>query len=266
MQRSLFEEAGKHRAIGRNENPRATGTRFCGGRGQPQHRPLLVEEHEILGTLQEADGSLELDLILQAAHARQRETFWDAIHSLLTEPERDMIEACEAAGMGLQACAAYDHVFDRLSRRFAELRGFQENSLARVVERGTQLAPDLRCVVLELDSRGLYGRVAFKVSAPHAIPDAFPEPAIHALAETRSYWRGVAYLEPLYDGSRLIRSQAEARNVYCRPKDPILAGYLGSGPHNYGYRIPELHHQGHHEAPQPRKKQVPDLVFIVAHW
>jgi len=110
-----------------------------------------------------------------------------------------------------------------------------------------------------------HGRIAFKVSNPATAVAKFPTSVIHALAETQGYWRRVVYLEPVFHDGQVLRSITDVKRLICRPKDPIIAGFLGAGPINYGYRFPADIMQKRLSR-KTRIKDCRDLVFIVAHW
>jgi hypothetical protein len=204
----------------------------------------------------------EIHLISKCLHARHKEFFRATMEPFLTEEEKELIQAAESLKINQQACFVFDQVVYRLTRRYAELIDWPDHAIAKVVETAIQLKSDLRCLVLDMSpSRGLQGKVAFKISDPQVIPARFPAPVLLTLKNTLPHWSQVAYLEPIYHENHVLQSISAVKRYQCRPQDPIIAGFLGTGPTNYGYPL------GTTWQPVTRqRKEHPLLVFIIAHW
>ena len=207
----------------------------------------------------------EETLILTALHAEEGKVFREAVEVLLTDDERELIESAELLSMPLQACCVFDTIVRRVTLRFADLIGWNPQAIADIVEPAKQLSPKMRCIVLNINSRDLRGKVAFKVSQPESIGEQFPSSVINALAATKHYWRAMAYLEPIYHNGKLLRSQSEVRRFRCRPIDPILVGTIGCGPLNYGYKLSRAWEQGTSKR-RERVRKVKKISFVLAHW
>jgi hypothetical protein len=213
----------------------------------------------------------EVSLILRALHAETRDDFRDAIDPLMDPSDLLSLHKAEENGLLLQAAAILDQIVrQRLPRRLAELIGWKiPSGLAEVVEPAKNLTPGLRVVTLRLfGSRGLDGAVAFRVrQSASEVADPFPAPALLSLAEMLEarYFKQIAYLEPLFHEGRLLHSQGAVRRFKCRPKDPILAGFLGSGPVAYGYDLGDPLVRDLFKK-RMYKDQPPLVVMLIAHW
>jgi hypothetical protein len=216
-------------------------------------------------------ASEELSLILRALHAETGGDFRDAIDSVMDPNDLLSLHKAEENGLLLQAAAIFDQVVrQRLPRRLAELVGWKTPSgLAEVVEPARNLTLGLRVVTLRLfGSRGLDGPVAFRVrQSASEVPDPFPASALLSLGEMleAGYFKQIAYLEPLFHEGRLLHSQGAVRRFKCRPKDPILAGFLGCGPTAYGYDLRDPTVRNLFEKRRYRD-QPPLVVMLIAHW
>jgi len=215
-------------------------------------------------------ASEEESLILKALHAQTKEDFRNAIFSLIDPDERLCLQKAEENGLLLQSAAMLDQIVrQRLPRRFAQISGIGPEHLAEVVEPAKNLAPKLRVVTLRLfGSRGFDGPVAFRVTQSVAkVPSPFPTSVLNSFTEMLEmrYFKQVAYLEPLFHEGKILRSQSAVRRFKCRPKDPVLCGFLGSGPPGYGY---DLRNPMVWELFKKReyKDQPWIVVFVIAHW
>lgn len=204
--------------------------------------------------------------ILQALHAHTAKGFRAAIDEIMLAEERSALEAAEALDLRLQQAHLFDQIVHRLTRQFALAVGWPESAIADVVEPSRQITWNLRAITLSLNSRDLYGSVCFRISSPADVAARIPPSALAAAAETRRYWQEIRYLEPLYGGTRLLRSQEEARAHYARPKDPLIVGFLGAGPQpDYGLYIPQLFtRRGRVE--RTRCASTPFKLFVIAHY
>jgi hypothetical protein len=216
---------------------------------------------------------LQSQSILKALHARTHEEFREAIEPLLTEDEREHIAVAEP--LMHQLAMAYDAVVERLTQRWSRLNDWPP--FARVVEPGENLKRGLRACTLELfkPSRGLDGRVAFRAEVDlRWVTQPIPVPVLRVVRENAgTVFRAVTFLEPIYAVGRKrgqgqpLRSLASVRRQHCRPVDPIVVGWLGSGPRNYGLWLP-LERRGEHgfRNPPPRTSSRGELVFLIGHW
>lgn len=215
----------------------------------------------------------ESDRILDALHCESHDGFLMAVEPLMTAEERTMSRI--ARGLPHQLALAYDRIVDRLTLRWAELS--QWPAFGRIVEPGTSIRPSLRACVVELaaPSRGLAGRVAFSVERNLArVAGPIPAPVLRCISETwQATFTSLAYLEPLYStareagGRRLLRSIAEVRRNYAEPIDPLVVGWLGGGPKNYG--LPGLVDRPPWPAPATstaRHNTLGEVVFLLGHW
>jgi len=204
----------------------------------------------------------EIHRIRQCLHSRHKEFFRAAIDPFLTEEEKELIRAAESLKMYRQACFVFDQAVYRLTRRYAELIDWPPQAMAPVVETAVQVKSGLRCLVLDMPPRrGLLGKVALKISDPKIIPEKFPASALLVLKDTLPHWSQIAYLEPVCQEEQVLRSIDAVKHLHCRPRDPIIAGYVGTGPTNYGYPLGTAWQP----VKRPRKKY-PLLVFLIAHW
>jgi len=216
-------------------------------------------------------ASEEESLILKALHAETKEDFRNAIDCLIDPDERRRLQKAEENGLLLQSAAMLDQIVrQRLPRRLAELIGWKiPEGLAEVVEPAKDLAPKLRVVTLRLfGSRGLDGPVALRVIQSVAkVSSPFPASVLASLTEMleMKYFRQVAYLEPLFHEGRVLTCQNSVRRFKCKPRDPILTGFLGSGPPGYGY---DLRNPIVWELFKKReyKNQPAITVLVIAHW
>ena len=119
-------------------------------------------------------------------------------------------------------------------------------------------------VVLNLCSRNLKGHVVFRVLNVTRVTANIPSSAIYALDETKDYWQRIVYLEPVFHEGKAVRSISELKRLVCRPKDPIIAAYLGGGPLNYGYQVPYFITKQLSARKRPKNSR--SVVFLVAHW
>jgi len=204
--------------------------------------------------------------IVQALHAQTAKGFRAALDGLLLPEERLALEAAEALDLRLQQAHVLDRIVHRLTCDFAKTVGWPEAAIADVLEPTRQITGNLRAITLRLNSRGLYGSVCFRVSEPGDVSVPIPPAALAAASETRHYWRAIRYLEPLFAGKRLLRSQKEARAHYARPKDPLIVGFLGAGPQpDYGLHIPQLS-TGRRRLERMRCADTPFRLFVIAHY
>jgi len=206
----------------------------------------------------------EKSLILKALRARNKEDFRDAVDQFLTTEERSLIEVSEKMSLFPQAVHVFDSVVRRLTLRFAELINWPSSALADVVTSRQKVGRKHDYVVLNLCSRNLEGNVVFRVLNVTRVTAHMPYSAIYALDETKDYWQRVVYLEPVFHEGKAVRSISELKRLVCRPKDPIIAAYLGGGPLNYGYQIPGYVRK--QLSGRKRLKDSQSVVFLVAHW
>jgi hypothetical protein len=215
----------------------------------------------------------ESDRILDALHCESHDGFVLAVEPLMTAQERTMTRV--ARGLPRQLALAYDRIVDRLTLRWAELN--QWPAFGRVVEPGTLIRPSLRACVVELDSpsRGLAGRVAFSVERDLArVAGPIPVPVLRCIGDTwQATFAALAYLEPLYNttraagGRRLLRSLAEVRRHYAEPIDPLIVGWLGGGPKNYGLPgLVDVPAWPAPTSPAARHSSLGEIVFLLGHW
>ena len=205
----------------------------------------------------------ELDLIRKCLHCRDKYFFRTRVNKFLTDQEYELIQAAESMQLYPQACCIFDQVVYRLTLRYAELINWSRKAMAKVIEPARLLKADFCCVALEMPpSRGLEGKVAFKVSEPEKILEKFPASVLLALKDTLPHWSQVAYLEPIFYKDSLLRSVGEVDRFVCRPKDPIIAAFLGAGPDDYGYKL----RRPWEPKVKRERKDYPLLTFIIAHW
>lgn len=213
----------------------------------------------------------ECERILDAFQCESHDGFVLAIEPLLTADERTRIRL--SRGLPHQLALAYDRVVERLTFRWAELN--QWPVFGRIVEPGELVRTQFRACVLELaaPSRSLAGRVAFRVERDLGrVASPIPAPVLRCIRETwGATFSALAYLEPLYDtrdgrSRRLLRSIAEVRQCYAAPIDPLIVGWLGAGPKNYG--LPGLVEPPAWGGPaaHARHSSLGDLVFLLGHW
>jgi hypothetical protein len=194
------------------------------------------------------------------------EEFKSTIAHFLTQEESMAILAAENNYLFVQVARILDVVVRRMTLRFAELIGFPSSSLADIIEPRMSIKAGFSCLVLDINSRNLKGHVAFRVSEAANVIARFPTSVLDVLEETRQFWKLFVYLEPLYDREgKILRSTRRVRNVYAKPKDPIICAYLGSGMSVYGYKLPysfsHKHNQIKAKAPETR-----DIALLIAHW
>ncbi|HOW18209.1 MAG TPA: hypothetical protein PLC79_04155 [Phycisphaerae bacterium] len=204
--------------------------------------------------------------IVQALHAKTAKGFRAALDGILLPEERLALEAAEALDLRLQQAHILDRIVHRLTCDFAKTVGWPGWAIADVLEPARLITGNLRAITLRLNSRGLCGAVCFRVSQPGDVSAPIPPAALAAASETRHYWRAIRYLEPLFAGGRLLRSQQEARERYARAKDPLIVGFLGAGPQpDYGLHIPQLFtRRGRLE--RMRCADTPFRLFVIAHY
>lgn len=211
--------------------------------------------------------SNEAQQILKVLHAEDYNSFIMAIESLLTAEEFETIKAAEKNLLFIQAAKIFDRAIRRLTLKFAELIGFSKSALADVIEPRTQIKADLSCVVLNIHSRNLKGPVAFKVSEITTKMDCFPEAALHLLAETKEFWKRQVYLEPMYDREgNILKSIRQVKNVYAKPKDPLISTFVGIGPKGYGYSGLPRNFLNRHSKIRASDEKTRDVVFLICHW
>jgi hypothetical protein len=163
-----------------------------------------------------------------------------------------------------------DHIVERLTHRWGELNGWAP--FGRIVTPGSEVKKGLRVMCLELfgPSRGLEGTVAFRVERNlRHVTQPIPVRVLElAQACTGSAFHSMAFLEPLFStrGKRrsrtVLRSIAEVRREHCRPIDPLVIGWLGAGPANYGLRFPARDYR----ASPARRSSLGEIVFLIGHW
>lgn len=218
----------------------------------------------------------EAERILDALHCETHDGFLAAVEPLMTADERRMTRL--ARGLSNQLALAYDRIVDRLTLRWSELN--QWPVFGRIVEPGVRIGPTMRVCTIELvaPSRNLAGRVAFSVQRDLArVGGPIPAPVLRCISDTwESTFAALAYLEPLYSTRReagerrLLRSIAEVRRHYAEPIDPLIVGWLGGGPRNYG--LPGLVGPPAPPAPparhasQARHSSLGEIVFLLGHW
>jgi len=212
----------------------------------------------------------ELSLILRTLHAESRDEFKDSIRPLMTQEVWDIIQETEQKGLLTQSMNIFEHMTKQLlPQRFAEIVGWRTPlGLAQVIEPAENLKSDLRVVTLRLSSRGLKGLVAFRVIRDLTrVAKSFPEQARVALTEAikQNYFTQIVYLEPLYHKDRLLRSQKSVKRYKCRPIDPLLVGFLGTGPHSYGYKLYDPYVRIQLKE-YYRENQLEHTAFLIAHW
>jgi len=229
----------------------------------------ITKDQQLLITPTERD---ELSLILNALHSENRDEFRDFIHQLMTHEEWNSVLDAEQCNNLSQSLSVLDRLAKQsLPLRFAEIVGWRTPSgLAQVTEPPEFIEPNLRIVTLRLSqSRHLDGPVAFRVSRDLArVKKTLPKQALRCLKEAidGNYFKQIVYLEPMLHKGRILRSQKSVRR-FCRPRpvDPILAGFLGSGPAAYGY---DIHNPYIRESLRQyhRTNYVPFTAFLIAHW
>lgn len=241
-------------------------TQFCSAAANVlEEKPNRPSQSKVLCS-DKAIAANEIELILQVLHAETKEDFRNAIAYFLTEEEFEIIAAAENNSLFIQAARIFDGVIRRISLRLAELVGFSQTALADVIEPRTHIKADFSCLVLDINSRNLKGPVAFRVSEPANITGRFPAAALNLLEETRCLWKRVVYIEPLYDRQgKILRSVREVKNVYAKPKDPVICGYAGCGVRGYGYNLP-FNFLKKHSQIKAQDGKTRDTAFLIAHW
>ena len=204
----------------------------------------------------------EISLILKTLHAHNKQDFRDAIDYFLTTEECSLIDIAEEMSLLPQAIHVFDAVVRRLSLRFAELINWPSYALADVVTPRQKVGRKYDYVVLNLSSRNLKGHVVFRILNVAKVTSQIPSSALYALNETKDYWQRVVYLEPVFHEGKAVRSISELKRLVCRPRDPIIAAYLG--PLNYGYQAPPFMKKQLAKRKRPRHSL--SVVFLVAHW
>ena len=208
------------------------------------------------------------DEILGILHEATHEPFHDGLEPFLVDGERGMISLTE--NFAHQRAIAYDHVVERLTWLWAELNAWPP--FGRIVEPRTRVAKNLAAICVDLfePSRELEGRVAFRVERDlRHVTLAIP-PAVLRLTKAHAdhTFRAFAFLEPIYSVPRatrpqtLLRSLSAVRREKCRPIDPLVVGWLGAGPADYGLRFPD-------RVPgigPVRRSSLGELVFLLGHW
>ncbi len=214
----------------------------------------------------------EAERIVAALHNDDPDSFEAALTPLLTDVERTRLGV--AKGLPHQVALVYDQVVERLTCRWGELTAWPP--FGRIVESGEQILPDLRALTLSLQapSRGLSGRVAFRVERNlRRVSQPIPPPVLECLQDvaTRKLFAAFAFLEPLYTsrrhgqaGGQLLRSLTEVRRNFVRPVDPLVVAFLGAGPCNYGLCLPGLSHGPFERG--IRSSSIGALVFLIGHW
>jgi len=223
-----------------------------------------IKQHPMNVAKDNSKVSEESTIILKVLKSHTKEDFRNAVDELLTEEERDLIDTAEGLKLFPQAINVFDDVIRRLSIRFAELMGWPTSALADVIEPRKKVGTKHHYVTLNLHSRNLKGRVVFRIASLETVVSRIPVSALRALDETKQYWQRVVYLEPVFHQGKAIRSFSELKRLVCRPKDPVIAAYLGGGPLNYGYQIPYSLTKS--LATRKRSKSSYSLVFLIAHW
>ncbi len=202
---------------------------------------------------------------LDALHARTAKGFRAGIDGLLLPEERIPIEAAEAYDLRVQMAHLYDAVVHRLTLELADAIGWPRTSMAELVEPNTEVERGLRCVTLNLNSRGLIGDVCFKVTEISRVLAPIPASVLEAMRQTREYWAYIRYLEPMYARGRLLRSLEEVRQRRARPIDPLVVGFVGAGPlPDYGLDLRYLNLPG--QPRSTRRRYRPIQLFILAHY
>ncbi len=208
------------------------------------------------------------DEIVRALHETSYRGFRERLEPLLTDSEREKLSI--AGGLPYQCAIVLDHVVERLTRRWGELNGW--SPFGRIATPGTEVKKGLRVMCLELfaPSRGLKGTVAFRVERNlRHVTQPIPVPVLELVqAYMGSAFHSVAFLEPLFStrGKRrsrtVLRSLGEVRREHCRPIDPLVIGWLGAGPANYGLRFPAQEYR----ARSTRRSTLGETVFLIGHW
>jgi hypothetical protein len=215
----------------------------------------------------------ESEQIVAALHARTHKGFEAATDSFLTNEEREHVRVTHA--LPGQRALAYDRIVERLTQRWGELNAWPV--FARIAEPGTQVKKNMRVCTLDLlgESRGLSGRIAFRVERDlRRVAEPIPVSVLRSLEEhRRGPFVAFAFLEPLYrnHGTRgdrtILRSIAAVRRAYCRPIDPIIVAWLGGGPRNYGLPLFRPKAVGASARRSiARRSSVGELVFLIGHW
>ena len=242
------------------------------GTENPEETTYYKRRLETPGVTVSKSEREELALILQSLHSEDRDEFRNSISKMMTSDEWDSIQTAEQSGMLMQAVSVFEHIVkQRLPLSFAEIVGWRiPSGLAQVIEPTKNILPKLRVVTLKLShSRGLNGHVAFRVIRDVArVTSSFPQQALTALADAKehSYFRQIVYLEPLFHKGLTLRSQKSVQRFKRpRPIDPILAGFLGSGPPGYGYNLKDPHVREQLRC-YHRENYVPFTAFLIAHW
>lgn len=201
--------------------------------------------------------------ILHVLHTNSQEEFHREIRDFMSEDECKLVESAESLGLYWQAAQVFDAVVRRLTLKFADLLNWPYTALAEVHHPGKRLSAAIFCMVLDIPkSRRLEGLIAFNASCPNTVTQKFPASVVNLLAETQHYWRWATYLEPFFHGNKVLRSVEQVERYKCRPIDPILAAYLGSGPRNYGYSWSRA--KAANRALEMRENR--RIMFLLAHW
>lgn len=219
------------------------------------------------------ESSEESDQILVALHARTQPEFDAAVAPLLTRDECTALRA--AQGNPLERFDVHERIVERLTLRWADLNGWP--TFARVMEQPTALQPGLTVLTLDLaaPSRGLAGPVAFRIERDLSrVRGPIPRKVLDCVAETwGTTFVRMGYLEPLFSrpragsGPRLLRSIIEVCQEHGIPIDPLVVGWLGSGPREHNWEL---------LARLTRFLRTPPLssplacsrehVFLIGHW
>jgi hypothetical protein len=227
-------------------------------------KTLSIMQYQINAAKVDSRISEESTIILKVLKSQTKKDFRNAVDQLLTEDERNLVETAEGLKLFPQAINIFDDVIRRLAIRFAELMDWPTSALADVIEPRKKVGTKHHYVTLNLQSRNLKGHVVFRIASLETVVSRIPVSALRALDETKQYWQRVVYLEPVFHEGRAIHSFSELKRLVCRPKDPIIAAYLGGGPLNYGYQIPYSLTKS--LATRKRSKSSYSLVFLIAHW
>jgi hypothetical protein len=215
----------------------------------------------------------ESDQILAALHAKTQPEFDAALAPLLSPDEREALRA--AQGNALDRFDVYERIVERLTFLWANLNGWP--TFARVVERPTALRLGLNVLTLELNapSRGLEGRVAFRVEHDLSrVRGPIPRPVLDCVAQTwRTTFVKLGYLEPLFSrpragaDSRVLRSIREVCVEEGIPIDPLVVGWLGAGPGEREWELlARLASFLRTPAPLSPFAGSREHVFLIGHW
>lgn len=210
---------------------------------------------------------------LAILHARNYAEIKAALEGgLLTTKEMECLQAAEEIQMPHQIANLIDCAITRATLEWSRIMAWE--IWGYVSEPAEQVKHSIRAMTIRLSrhSRSLApGEAVFRVEPNlRRVAKPIPPQVILLLKEFKYAFRALAYLEPLYSSAQpgqLLRSLNAARRDRSRPVDPLVVGFLGSGPQDYGIRFPaERRGRSSRLNSTPRRSHIGAALFCLGHW